>query len=53
MMTEMPSCILSQYLRYDANSQVIKHLFSLDGFPNEILIMFHQFLITMASLKMA
>ena len=40
-MTEIPSCILSQYLWYNANIQVDK----------KILVRFHNFLVTMATLK--
>ena len=53
-MTEIPSNILSQYLWYNANVQVDEtsiHVFIFHGFPKNILIIFHNFLITMALLK--
>ena len=51
MMTDIPSCLLSQYLWYNANIQVDKTSIHFSRFFEKILIMFHKFLITMTPLK--
>ena len=50
-MTEIPSCILSQYLWYNVNIQVDKISIHFSRFSEKILIMFHNFLTTMGPLK--
>ena len=51
MMTKIPSSILSQYLWYNANIKVDKTSIQFSKFCIKIFMMFHNFLITMASLK--
>ena len=51
-MTKTPSYILSQYLSYNVNINIDKTSIHFSRFPEKkILIMFHNFLITMAPLK--
>ena len=50
-MTKIPSCILSQNLWYNANIQVDKTCIQFSRFSQKIMIMFHNFLITMPSSK--
>ena len=49
MMTEIPSCILSQYMWYNANIQVDKTPIQFSRSSEKIL--FHNFLITVAPIK--
>ena len=51
MMTETSSCILSQYLWYNANIYIDQTSIHFSRFPKKILTMFHNFLITMAPLN--
>ena len=50
-MTEIVPCILSQYLWFNMNIQVVKTSIHLSWFSKKILIMLHNFLITMDPLK--
>ena len=50
-MTEIVPCILSQYLWFNMNIQVVKTSIHLSRFSKKILIMLHNFLITMDPLK--
>ena len=52
-MTEIPSCILSQYMWYNANIQADKTSIQFLRFSKKKIIMFHNFSIAMAPLKMA
>ena len=51
MMTEIPSCTLSQYLWYNVNIQVDKTSIHFSRFSKRNIIMFHNFLTRMALLK--
>ena len=50
-MTDIHSCLLSQYLWYNANIQVDETSIHFSRFFEKILIMSHKFLITMTPLK--
>ena len=51
-MTEIPSCILSQYLWYNVNIHVHKTSIQFPRFSEKkILIIFHNFLIIIGSIK--